>query len=160
MLAIDAGATLSAGQHRDRKRDDVTGPHIDGLGGLDFERLLSEARQTEQRIGELQARQAEMRVTGTSPDGMVEVTVDGTGRLTDVTINPRGMRLDSFALAEDVTAASRAAYETYDEQTQRLLGEALGNPEMYAQVTSGTFDPYEYLKGFGLNAPELRGLIK
>jgi DNA-binding YbaB/EbfC family protein len=137
----------------------VSSPRYEKMGGLDLEQMLAQARQTEQRLKEVQAKRAEMRVPGSSPDGMVEVTVDGTGRIVGVSVNPRALRLDSFSLAEAMLAAAQAAYVAYDEQAQQLMAEATGDSDLFQKIKSGEFDPYEYLKGFGLNVPEVRGQL-
>jgi hypothetical protein len=66
------------------------------------------------------------------------------------------MRSDSQTLTESIMDAIKAAYEEFDAANDRLMGEALGDPAMYAKIRAGEFDPYEYLEGFGLNMPELR----
>jgi hypothetical protein len=39
------------------------------------------------------------------------------------------------------------------------MAEATGDSDLFQKIKSGEFDPYEYLKGFGLNVPEVRGQL-
>ncbi len=91
----------------------------------------------------MQAERDALRVNATSPDELVAVTVDGQGRVVGMTIDPRAMRLDSYRLAERLLAAINDGYARYDEQAERLVGEAMGDPDLYAKIKSGEFDAYE-----------------
>jgi DNA-binding protein YbaB len=135
-------------------------PRYGALGGLDLDAMLRQAREAEARLAEMNARRDEMRIVGHGGDDLVEATVDGTGRVVDLRIEARAMRMDSHGLAEAMLAAITAAYAEYDEQAQALLGEATGDPELFAKIRDGSFDPYEYLRGFGLNMPEIRGMVQ
>jgi DNA-binding protein YbaB len=128
-------------------------------GGLDLDALLRQARESAARLAGIQAERDALRVVGTSPDELLTATVDGQGRVVDLTIDPRAMRLDSYGLAERLLAAINDGYARYEEQAQRLVGEAMGDPDLYQKVQSGEFDAYEYLKGYGLNMPEIRGQV-
>jgi len=129
-------------------------------GGLDIEAMLRQARESAARLSQLQAERDELRVVGTSPDELLTATIDGQGRVVDLAIDSRAMRLDSYGLAERMLAAIKDGYARYEEQADRLVGEAMGDPELYSKIKSGQFDAYEYLKGFGLNVPEIRGMVK
>ena len=135
-------------------------PILGNLAGLDVEGMLRRAQESQRRLAEVQAQREELRVVGRSPDGLLEATVDGTGRIVDLRIEPRAMRLDSYSLAEGLLAAVKDAYTEYDAAAQALVGEATGDPELFAKIRSGEFDAYEYLRGFGLNLPEARGELR
>jgi DNA-binding protein YbaB len=54
---------------------------------------------------------AELRGTGTSPNGLVTAVSTVGGKVESVTVDPRAMRLDSHTLGEQVAAAVNAALE-------------------------------------------------
>lgn len=135
-------------------------PMFERLAGLDLERMLSQAKEAEQRLAGIQAQRADLRVSGSSPNGLVEVTVDGSGRVIDVKIESRAMRNSSFDLADAMLAATNAAYAAFDLEGERLTSELLDDPDLVEDLKSGQFDAYEYLRKFGFNMPEVRGIIK
>ncbi|MGY0236397.1 YbaB/EbfC family nucleoid-associated protein [Longispora urticae] len=128
--------------------------------GFDVDAMLRKAEESQRRLKEMEVARAEMRVTGTSPDGLIEVTLDGSGRCVDIQINGRAMRGDSFTIADGVQAAMTQAYGEFDEAHEQMMGEAMGDPELYQKLKSGEYDPYAYLKEMGLDLPlELRGQL-
>ncbi|MEU7750769.1 YbaB/EbfC family nucleoid-associated protein [Micromonospora sp. NPDC049101] len=131
-----------------------------GLGaGLDG--LLRQAQEQQRQLAEFQRQRAELSVRGESPDGLVQVTVDGEQKVTGVEVNARAMRLDSFSLAESVQAAIDAAYALHAERARELLTDMLGGPDLVRRAEAGTLTPEEWFKQFGvdLNDPlrRLRG---
>jgi DNA-binding protein YbaB len=129
------------------------------LGGLDVEGMLDQARQAQRRAAEAQSKRDELKATGSSDDGLVTATVNGVGRVVDLQLNARAMRLDSVTLTESLLNAIGHAYEDFQAQSDALAAEALGDPELYEKIKSGNFDMYEYLRSQGLKMPELRGMI-
>jgi hypothetical protein len=96
-----------------------------GLGGAGVDRLLQEIRGA---LAELRANppaganqadpagaadpaDAELRGTGEAAGGQVQVTVTTGGKLAEVRIDPRAMRLGSAALGEQIVAAGNAALD-------------------------------------------------
>ena len=55
-------------------------PGGDPFGGFDMNALLQQAQQMQQQVMSAQEELAEARVDGTVADGLVTVTVSGTGR--------------------------------------------------------------------------------
>src|SRR5262245_61638284 len=86
-------------------------PH-DGTG-------LQATQELVTKLGELVGR-------GSAADGLVEVTVDNVGALSQVTIDPQAMRSGSAELAAHVLAAARAASLDLQQRTQALLKETYG----------------------------------
>ncbi|WP_412542211.1 YbaB/EbfC family nucleoid-associated protein [Longispora sp. K20-0274] len=127
------------------------------FAGMDLGAMMRQAQEAQVRVQEVQEARAELRVTGASPDGLIEVTVDGTGRAVDIQINARAMRGDSFSIADGVLAAFTKAYQEFDEVNDRMMGEAMGDADIFQKLKSGEMDGYEYLKSFGLDMPEMRG---
>ncbi|MEH1098084.1 YbaB/EbfC family nucleoid-associated protein [Micromonospora sp. CPCC 205561] len=132
-----------------------------GMGAAGLEGILRQAQEQQRRLADFQRQRAELRVTGESPDGLVQVTVDGDMKVGDIEINARAMRLDSFSLAESLQAAVDAAYEAHAERQRELLEEMLGGSDLVRRAEAGKVTPEEWFQQFGvdLNDPlrRLRG---
>jgi nucleoid-associated protein EbfC len=94
-----------------------------GEGGLDMNALLQQAQQMQQQMMSAQEELAQTVVTGTVGDGLVAVTVNGTGDLVGVKI-----RANSFdpAETEDLEDLIVAAYRDAKAQADALASEKLG----------------------------------
>jgi len=94
-----------------------------GEGGFDLNALLQQAQQMQDQVASAQQQLSEATIEGTVADGLVTVTVDGTGEL-------RGLRIakDSFdpAAPEDLEDLVLAAYR-----------DAKANADAYAAQTLG-----------------------
>ncbi|MGB2571467.1 YbaB/EbfC family nucleoid-associated protein [Micromonospora citrea] len=99
-----------------------------------FDALAGRLAAIEQQFAGLQDDLAAFRATGTDDSGLVTVTVDAAGELTDVTFEPVALRGGSQALSDMVLDAYRkartAATEQLEERTEGLgvkLGSSLGD---------------------------------
>jgi DNA-binding YbaB/EbfC family protein len=93
------------------------------FGGLDMNALLQQAQQMQEQMMSAQAELAEATVEGTVGDGLVTVTVSGTGELVGVKI-----RRDSFdpAETEDLEDLIVAAYRDARGKSEAMAAERLG----------------------------------
>jgi DNA-binding protein YbaB len=88
--------------------------------------LLDEYRTTRARIEKLQAAAAHLRVWVSSPDRSVTVTVDASGELRELSIDPtRAARLSAPVLAENILGASRLAAAQARERLRVAMRDAL-----------------------------------
>ena len=110
-------------------------------GGFDMNALLQQAQQMQQQMMSAQEELAEAEVTGTVGDGLVTVTVNGTGDLVGVKI-----RANSFdpAETEDLEDLIVAAYRDAKAQADALAAQKLG------PLTCGLGGPGESPGGPGL----------
>ena len=94
-----------------------------GEGGFDLNALLQQAQQMQEQVASAQQELAEATVDGTVGDGLVTVTVNGTGELVGVKI-----RRDSFdpSEPEDLEDLIVAAYRDAAARAQDLASEKLG----------------------------------
>ena len=94
-----------------------------GEGGFDFNALLQQAQQMQEQVASAQQELAATTVDGTVGDGLVTVTVNGTGELVGVRI-----RKDSFdpSEPEDLEDLIVAAYRDAAARAQELAAEKLG----------------------------------
>ncbi|MFE3451296.1 YbaB/EbfC family nucleoid-associated protein [Nonomuraea sp. NPDC059194] len=93
----------------------------------DLDRMLSESERSLRRIREATAEFERVTGAGEAAEGLVRASVDHTGRLREVTLDPRAMRQDSATLADSVTQAVRAAQDDASRQGQELLDAVLGD---------------------------------
>ncbi|MFG1776494.1 YbaB/EbfC family nucleoid-associated protein [Micromonospora sp. NPDC049051] len=122
-----------------------------GAGAAGLQGLLQQAQEQQRRLADFQRQRAELRVTGESPDGLVQVTVDGDMKVGDIEISARAMRLDSFALAESLQAAIDDAYAAHAQRQRELVEEMVGGPELVRQAEAGKVTPEDWFKHFGVD---------
>ncbi|MBY8862746.1 YbaB/EbfC family nucleoid-associated protein [Nocardia sp. CA2R105] len=72
-------------------------------------------------LPEVQAKLAAARASATSADGLVEVTVDTAGVLTEVRFEPKALRSNREQLGRSVTEAGREAARRAQEQARAIL---------------------------------------
>lgn len=75
-----------------------------------------------------------LRGTGTSPSGFVSAVATIGGRIESVSVDPRGLRLDSQSLGEEVAAAVNAALDDLRAQA-KLAPEAVDLAALHAELT-------------------------
>ena len=94
-----------------------------GSGGFDMQALLQQAQAMQQQVVAAQQELAESEVDGTVNDGLVTVTVNGTGELVRVKI-----RANSFdpADTEDLEDLIVAAYRDARARADEMAAEAFG----------------------------------
>lgn len=94
-----------------------------GEGGFDMNALLQQAQQMQQQMMSAQEELAEATVDGTVADGLVTVTVTGTGELVGVKIRSGSFDPDDTEDLEDLIVA---AYRDAKAQADQLANQALG----------------------------------
>jgi DNA-binding YbaB/EbfC family protein len=120
------GADDPDGRQDDGSRDDDE-PGFDlgglGLGGMDLGGLLDQAQRMQQQMLAAQQELTEAEVTGTVGDGLVTVTLDGTGELRRVRIRKGSFDPDETEDLEDLIVA---AYRDAKAQATALASQKLG----------------------------------
>src|SRR5688572_33034621 len=94
-----------------------------GGGGFDMNALLQQAQQMQQQVMDAQAQLAETTVDGTVADGLVTVTVSGTGDLVGVKIRRGSFDPDDTEDLEDLIVA---AYRDAKSKAGGLASQKLG----------------------------------
>lgn len=94
-----------------------------GEGGFDMNALLQQAQQMQQQMMDAQAQLAEATVQGTVGDGLVSVTLNGTGELVGVSIKKGSFDPEDTEDLEDLIVA---AYRDAKAQADALASEKLG----------------------------------
>lgn len=94
-----------------------------GFGGLgDMQKLMKQAQKMQEDAAKLQEELETARFTGTSGGGLVKVTVNGHGHVSEVKIDPTVADPDDVEMLEDliVTAARDAHAAAHAEQESRM----------------------------------------
>ena len=98
-----------------------------GQGGLDMNALLQQAQAMQQQMVAAQEELADATVEGTVGDGLVAVTLNGTGELVGVGIRRGSFDPDDTTDLEDlIVAAYRDAKAKADALAAQKLGPMAG----------------------------------
>lgn len=94
-----------------------------GSEGFDVSQLLEQAQRMQEQILSAQQNLSDAEVTGTAGGGLVSATVDGTGELVSLEIDPAVVDPEDVeTLADLIVAAVRDGHA----QVQRLAAEQMG----------------------------------
>ncbi|MFI7125050.1 YbaB/EbfC family nucleoid-associated protein [Nonomuraea sp. NPDC050153] len=92
----------------------------------ELERITAQAEDMLARVEELRSEIDVVVGHGETADGLVRVTAGSSGRLMDVVLAPRAMRLDSHKLAEAVLRAAQQAQDDVAAKVDAVMAESLG----------------------------------
>lgn len=96
---------------------------IPGGGQPNMQQLLQQAQQMQQDLARAQEELAATEVEGQSGGGLVKATVNGSGELRGLVIDPKAVDPeDTDTLADLVVAAVQAANENAQQLQQEKLG--------------------------------------
>jgi len=100
-------------------------------GQFDMQQLFAAAAQMQSQFMSAQQRLADTEVTGSAGGGLVKVTVDGQGEVTDVVIakeaiEPGDQEETAQTLADLVLAACRDAYRALTDVQEDVMGPLAG----------------------------------
>ncbi|MBO8197793.1 YbaB/EbfC family nucleoid-associated protein [Streptomyces smyrnaeus] len=96
---------------------------IPGGGQPDMQQLLQQAQKMQQDLAAAQQELAEASVEGTAGGGLVKATVNGSGELQGLVIDPKAVDPeDTETLADMVLAAVRDANSAAAALQQEKLG--------------------------------------
>jgi DNA-binding YbaB/EbfC family protein len=99
-----------------------------GPGGqLDLQQLMQQAQQMHEQLTTAKAELADAEVTGTAGGGLVTVTLDGTGEVKAIKIDPSAVDPDDVETLEDlIVAALHAAAQDQQRLAEQKLGPLAG----------------------------------
>ncbi|WP_214321886.1 YbaB/EbfC family nucleoid-associated protein [Nonomuraea sediminis] len=98
----------------------------------DLDRMIGESERAIRRLHE--AASELHAITGEGEDGHVRATVDHTGRVVRVALDPRAMRQESHELADSVTRAVQLAQDDAVARELALVTDALGPDEVLGSL--------------------------
>lgn len=102
----------------------MTDPAEAGLTDAALDRWIADAEQTAARYQQLSTDVEAVRVTESTSDGLVTVTVDSAGRVTDLRVSERA--LPGPRLAENLMSAMRRAQARLAGRVAELMRETVG----------------------------------
>jgi DNA-binding protein YbaB len=124
-------------------------------GGI--EQALRVAREQQRRLSEVQKELAVLQVVGHSGDGLVNVTLDHTMKVTAIDINARAMRMNSYQLAEALQEALNAGYAECEERAAELMSTVVGDPDLIRGAVDGSVTASDWFKRFGVDIDAMFG---
>ena len=93
----------------------------------DIGQLMKQAQAMQEKLQEAQARMAETVVDGSSGGGMVKLSLQGSGELKNLVIDPSLLTPDEGEILVDLIVAAHAdAKRKLDEKQGELMREAAG----------------------------------
>ena len=93
----------------------------------DFMGLMKQAQAMQQKMGAVQAELEQMVLLGQAGDGLVAVTLKGTGQVTRVDIDDSLMKPGEGEMVGDLVAAAHAdAKRQLDARSAELMQKAAG----------------------------------
>nr|WP_202514621.1 MULTISPECIES: YbaB/EbfC family nucleoid-associated protein [unclassified Streptomyces] len=96
---------------------------IPGGGQPNMQQLLQQAQKMQQELAQAQEELARTEVDGQAGGGLVRATVNGSGELRGLVIDPKAVDPeDTETLADLVVAAVQAANENAQQLQQQKLG--------------------------------------
>lgn len=89
--------------------------------------MLKEAQKLQERVGEMQAKLAEMEIDGSAAGGMVNVTLSGKGEMRRIKIDRSLAVPDEVEMLEDlIVAATNDAKAKLEQHLQGEMGRLTG----------------------------------
>ena len=96
-------------------------------GQPDMAMIMQQAQKMQEQLIAAQAELASAEVTGQAGNGLVQVTMTGSGELTALTISPEAVDPDDVETLQDlVVAAIRDAQRAVGELTASTMGPVTG----------------------------------
>lgn len=105
---------------------------MDGMGQAEPDSVGAELRdrieqlreaydRQQEKVGEIQARLAELRIRAESSDGLVSVTVDAAGIVTAADVTAKAMRSTPARVQSAFVEAAQAAARTAQEHSAAMI---------------------------------------
>jgi DNA-binding YbaB/EbfC family protein len=89
--------------------------------------MMKQVQELQARMQEMQAKLEATTVTGQSGGGLVQVTINGKGRMTDVAIDPSLLKPEEKQIVEDlIVAAHEDAKGKIEQQTAEHMKQMTG----------------------------------
>ena len=94
---------------------------------MNIQKMMKQAQQMQQKIGELQGELEKRETEGVSGGGMVKLTLNGKGAMLKLSIDPSLMDKDDKEMLEDlIVAAHNDAKGKVDASFQDEMGKVAG----------------------------------
>lgn len=98
-----------------------------GGGQPNMQQLMKQAQKMQQQLADAQAELATTEVTGSAGGGLVTATLNGSGELLSLTIDPKAVDPEDVETLQDlVVAAVRDAHRAVGELANEKMGPVTG----------------------------------
>jgi DNA-binding YbaB/EbfC family protein len=89
---------------------------------MDMQKMLKQAKKMQEELAEVQDSLKDVTVDATAGGGMVKATMDGSGELKSITIDPEAVDPDDLELLQDmiVAAVNEASRNAQELANQRM----------------------------------------
>jgi DNA-binding YbaB/EbfC family protein len=94
---------------------------------MDLNAIMQQAQAMQQKLQDAQAKLGETTAEGTAGGGMAKVTLDGTGALKAVALDPELLKPEEAEVLSDLLVAAHAdAKRKLDEAQARMMQDVAG----------------------------------
>ncbi|MEU6751129.1 YbaB/EbfC family nucleoid-associated protein [Spirillospora sp. NPDC046719] len=100
----------------------------------DVDRLAAQADDALRRLSASTEEMVNLTATGEAAGGLIKATVDSSGRIQRIALNPRALRMDSETLAESLIEAIGAAQDGARDRVQEMVTELMAATGLPAKV--------------------------
>ncbi|MWA00801.1 hypothetical protein F8568_010500 [Actinomadura sp. LD22] len=100
----------------------------------DVDRLAAQADDALRRLSASTEEMVNLTATGEAAGGLIKATVDSSGRIKRIALNPRALRMDSETLAESLIEAIGAAQDDARDRVQEMVAELMAATGLPAKV--------------------------
>ncbi|MEU7892900.1 YbaB/EbfC family nucleoid-associated protein [Nonomuraea sp. NPDC049152] len=104
-----------------------------------LEQTLEQAQAIMQKLDAAEGRILEVMGIGVGADGQVKATSNGRGGITELTFDPRVLRLDVVELGREVTVALQSAQFDAERQAQEIVSEVMVYAEAMPEPPNETY---------------------
>ncbi len=112
-------------------------PFSDPAAGLD--RLVDQLRVKAGRYQAMQAQAGQVAVTEESTDGLVTVTIDATGNVTDLHISDAVRQMSGEQVAAAVLSTLRTAQSRLPERLREVMAATIGDDQSTIDTIVGNY---------------------
>ncbi|GDY30061.1 YbaB/EbfC family nucleoid-associated protein [Gandjariella thermophila] len=120
----------------------MTGPNVgDNAAAVNarLDQWVADAKAKAQRYQEMQAEVSRVSATESSPDGVVTVTVDANGALTDLRITDRVREMSGTQVAAAVLGAMRRAQSRLPDRVAEVMQSTIGDDQAAMDIVMANY---------------------
>ncbi|KAA9151023.1 YbaB/EbfC family nucleoid-associated protein [Amycolatopsis acidicola] len=111
----------------------------DGDPAARVDQLVAQAKEKARRYRAMQAAVGQVSVTESSPDGLVSVTVDSAGNVTDLRITDKVKELSGAQVSAAVLTTLRRAQSRLPERLGEVMAETIGDDPQTMDTIIGNY---------------------
>ncbi|GAB3378208.1 YbaB/EbfC family nucleoid-associated protein [Amycolatopsis echigonensis] len=117
----------------------MTDPLSGGDAAARVDQMVAQAKQKAQRYQAMQAAVGQVAVTETGKDGLVTVTVDSAGNVTDLRITDQVRELSGAQVAAAVLTTLRRAQSRLPDRLGEVMAETIGDDRQTVDTIVGNY---------------------